>query len=59
MSAPSIRVALSDYDLRLLTLALRSYVEGLDGDYDDDHVAMDKLQDRLISVRRRLAKRTT
>jgi hypothetical protein len=51
------RVTLSDRDLRLLILALVGYVEGLDGDYDDDHVAMDELQERLRAVRRRRARR--
>ncbi len=48
-----------DYDLRMLGLALRGYVEGLDGEYDDDHIHMDKLAGRIKQARRRLARRST
>jgi hypothetical protein len=50
------RVTLSDRELSLLRLALRGYVEGVDGDYDDDHVAMDTLADRLAAIQRRYRK---
>ena len=52
-----VRVNLSDRDLSLLRLALRGYVEGVDGDYDDDHVAMDALADRLAHTQRKLRQR--
>jgi hypothetical protein len=43
-------------DLHVLDLALRGYLEGLDGDYDDDHVAMEAMRERLLLARRRLAR---
>ena len=55
MSEPTTTLRLTDYDLRVLALALRGYVEGLDGQYEDEHVRMDELQERCRKARRRLA----
>ncbi len=57
MSELKTTMSMSDYDLRMLGLALRGYVEGLDGEYDDDHIHMDRLAERIKHARRRLARR--
>jgi len=54
---PTTTMRLNDYDLRILGLALRGYVEGVDGEYDDDHVHMDVLGERIRLARRRLSQK--
>jgi hypothetical protein len=56
MTSKVVRLSLSDNDLRVLDLALRGYLEGLDGEYDDDHVHMEALRERIRLMRQRLAR---
>jgi hypothetical protein len=50
-------LSLDDYELSILALAMRGYLDGLDEDYDDDHVAMENLLERVKAARRRLRAR--
>lgn len=50
-------LSLTEYDLQILDLALRGYLDGLwDVDWDDDHVHMEQLRERIRVARARLAR---
>ncbi len=57
MTLPSARLRLTEYDLHIIDLALRGYLEGLeDVIWDDDHVAMEAMRERIRIVRGRVAR---
>jgi hypothetical protein len=55
-TTPKTTLSLSDDELRALYAALTETLEGIDGDYSDEHALMDRLRDRIRAARRRLAR---
>lgn len=54
MSVPKVRLLFTDDELRVTMLALWTYLDALEGDYDDNTVTMELLHERLRQARGRL-----